>query len=50
MRWMVVYEYEVPGGALNLNPTYYPDNGRQGELPLQGKIAMTESGIEPEAS
>jgi hypothetical protein len=19
MRWMVIYEYEVPGGALNLN-------------------------------
>jgi hypothetical protein len=21
MRWMVIYEYEVPGGALNLNST-----------------------------
>jgi hypothetical protein len=24
MRWMVTYEYEVPGGALNLNSTNYP--------------------------
>jgi hypothetical protein len=21
MRWMVIYEYEVPGGALNLSST-----------------------------
>jgi hypothetical protein len=27
MRWMVIYEYEVPGGALNLNSTPYPDQG-----------------------
>jgi hypothetical protein len=37
MRWMVIYEYEVPGGALNLNSTNYPDHGRHGDLPLQGK-------------
>jgi hypothetical protein len=24
MRWMVIYEYEVPGGALNLNYTKLP--------------------------
>jgi hypothetical protein len=24
MRWMVIYEYEVPGGALNLNSTKLP--------------------------
>jgi hypothetical protein len=24
MRWMVLYEYEVPGGALNLNFTKLP--------------------------
>jgi hypothetical protein len=24
MRWMVIYEYEVPGGALNLNSTRLP--------------------------
>jgi hypothetical protein len=23
-RWMVIYEYEVPGGALNLNSTKPP--------------------------
>jgi hypothetical protein len=38
MRWMVIYVYEVPGGALNLKSTNYPDHGRQGDLPLQGKI------------
>jgi hypothetical protein len=50
MRWMVIYEYEVPGGALNLNSTNYPDHGRQGDLPLQGKIPMVEPGIEPGTS
>jgi hypothetical protein len=24
MRWMVIYDYEVPGGALNLNSTKLP--------------------------
>jgi hypothetical protein len=24
MRWMVIYEYEVPGGALNINYTKLP--------------------------
>jgi hypothetical protein len=38
MRWMVIYEYEI---LLN-----YPDHGRQGDLPLQGKIPMAEPGIE----
>jgi hypothetical protein len=46
MRWMVIYEYEVPGGALNLSSTSYPDHGRCGDLPLQGKIPMEEPGIE----
>jgi hypothetical protein len=50
MRWMVIYEYEVPGGALNLNSTDYPDHGHHGNLPLQGKIPMAEPGIEPGAS
>jgi hypothetical protein len=50
MRWMVIYEYEVPGGALNLNSTKLPDRGRHGDLPLQGKIAMAEPGIEPGTS
>jgi hypothetical protein len=37
IRWMVIYDYEVPGGALN-----YPDRGH-----LQGKIPMVEPVIEP---
>jgi hypothetical protein len=43
-------EREVPVGALNLNSTGYPDHGRYGDLPLQGKIPTTESGIEPRTS
>jgi hypothetical protein len=52
MRWMVIYVYEdeVPGGALNLNSTNYPDHGRHGDLPLQGEISMAEPGIEPGTS
>jgi hypothetical protein len=50
MRWMVIYEYEVPGGALNLNSTNYPDHGYHVNLPLQGKIPMVEPGIESETS
>jgi hypothetical protein len=50
MRWMVIYEYEVPGGALNLKYTNYPDHGCQGDLLLQGKIPMAEAGIEPGTS
>jgi hypothetical protein len=50
MRWMAIYEYELPGGALNLKSTNYPDLGRQGDLPLQGKIPMAEPGIEPGTS
>jgi hypothetical protein len=37
----------VPGRALNLNSTNYPDHGRYGVLPLQGKILTAERGIEP---
>jgi hypothetical protein len=48
MRWIVIYEYEVPGGALK--SANYPDHGRQGDLPLQGKIPMEEPGIEPGTS
>jgi hypothetical protein len=52
MRWMVICEYEVPGGALNLSSTElpYPDHGHHGNLPLQGKIPMAEPGIEPGTS
>jgi hypothetical protein len=40
-------ERGIPGEALNLNSTGYPDHGRCGDLPLQGKIPMAEPGIEP---
>jgi hypothetical protein len=50
MRWMMIYEYEVPGGTLNLKSTNYPDHGRQGDLPLQGNIPMAKPGIEPGTS
>jgi hypothetical protein len=46
MRWMVIYGYGVPGGALNLNSTNYPDRGHNGNPPLQRKIPMVEPGIE----
>jgi hypothetical protein len=34
-----MHERGVSGGALNLNSTDYPDHGRYGNLPLQGKIS-----------
>jgi hypothetical protein len=37
MQWMGIYEYEVPGGDLNLNSTSYPDHGHHGDPPLSGK-------------
>jgi hypothetical protein len=37
-----MYERGIPGWALNLNSTRYPDHG-----PLQGKISTAELGIEP---
>jgi hypothetical protein len=37
MRWMVIYGYGIPGGALNLNSTNYPDHGHHGNPPLSGK-------------
>jgi hypothetical protein len=43
---MVIYEYEVPGGALNLNSTHYPYHGYHGDFLLQGKFPMAEPGIE----
>jgi hypothetical protein len=36
MRWMVIYGYGVPGGALNLNSTNYPDHSHHGDPPLSG--------------
>jgi hypothetical protein len=35
--WMVIYEYGVPGGTLNLNSTNYPDHGHHGNPPLSGR-------------
>jgi hypothetical protein len=37
MRRIVIYEYGVSGGALNLNSTNYPDHGHHGDPPLSGK-------------
>jgi hypothetical protein len=37
MKWMMMYEYGVPGGALNLNSTNYPDHGSHRDPPLSGK-------------
>jgi hypothetical protein len=50
MRWMVIYGYGVPGGALNLNSTNYLDHVHHGDPPLSGKIPMFEPGIEPRTS
>jgi hypothetical protein len=50
MRWMVIYEYEVPGGALYLNSTNLARPWSPRDLPLQGKIPMAEPGIEPGTS
>jgi hypothetical protein len=37
MRCMVIHEYGVPGGALNLNSTNYLDHGHHGDPPLSRK-------------
>jgi hypothetical protein len=50
MRWMVIYKYEVPGEALNLNSTRLPRPWSPWESSLQGKIPMVEPGIEPGTS
>jgi hypothetical protein len=42
-----MYECGVPGEALNLNSTGYPDHGCYGDPPLQEKIPTAEPGIEP---
>ena len=38
-------ESEVPGGALNLISTNYPDQGHHGRLPVSRKTHMLEPGI-----
>jgi hypothetical protein len=45
-----MYERGIPEGALNLYYTGYPDHGRYGDLPLQGKVSMADPGIEPGTS
>jgi hypothetical protein len=42
MRWMVMYG--IPGGALNLNSTNYPDHGHHGDAPLSGKNPHVRAG------
>jgi hypothetical protein len=44
MKWMVIHEYGVPGGALNLNSTNYPDHGHRGDPPLSGKNPRGRAG------
>jgi hypothetical protein len=44
MRWVVIYGYGVPGGALNLNSTNYPDHGHHEDHPLSGKIPHVTAG------
>jgi hypothetical protein len=52
MRWMVIYEYEIPGGVLNQNSTELPRPWLpyHEDLPLQGKILMADPGIKPGTS
>jgi hypothetical protein len=40
-----MYERGVPEWALNLNSTGYPNHGRHGDLPLEGKIPTAELGM-----
>jgi hypothetical protein len=50
MRWIVIYEYDVPGGALTEVLLNYPGHVHHGNLPFERKIPMVEMGIEPETS
>jgi hypothetical protein len=50
MRWMVIHEYGVPGGALNLNSANYPDRGQHGDPPLTGKNLHGRAGNQPGTS
>jgi hypothetical protein len=50
MMWVVIYERGVPGGALILSSTNYPEQGHHGELPLLEKIPTAGPGIEPRNS
>jgi hypothetical protein len=46
----VIHERGVPGGALSLTSTNYPDQGHHGDLPLLEKIPTAGPGIEPGTS
>jgi hypothetical protein len=48
--YIYIYEGGVPGGGFTLNSTSYPDHGRYGDLPLEGKIPTAEPEIEPGTS
>jgi hypothetical protein len=50
MMWVVIYERGVPGGALSLKSTDYPDQGHHRDRPLWGKIPTAGPGIEPGTS
>jgi hypothetical protein len=50
VRWVVRYERGIPGGALSLKSTNYPDQGHHGDRPLLGKIPTVGPGIEPGTS
>jgi hypothetical protein len=43
MRWMVIYEYEVPGGVLTYVPLNYPDHGHQGRTGNRTRDLMVSS-------
>jgi hypothetical protein len=45
-----IYEHGVPGGALGLKSTNYPDQGHHGDRPLLGKIPTAGPEIEPGTS
>jgi hypothetical protein len=48
MRWMVIYGYGVPGGALNLSFTKLLRPWQTMQIfPFKKKIPMAEPGIEP---
>jgi hypothetical protein len=47
---MVIYEYEVTGGALNLSSAKLPRPWSVWDSSLQGKIPMVEPGIKPGTS
>jgi hypothetical protein len=44
VRWMVIFGFGVPGGALNLNSTNYPDHGHHGDPLISGKNSHGKAG------